>query len=159
MRALNSSGGWSPFLGRKMSRLVVPFLLLLVGASSCLAGGSGWSVKVEQLEFKSSGEFSLRVVPEAGAQNFPRECAALTVTGHYASVRWFFLGSEEMTSKNHMAALRFLSSQVDGGTLPFGEIGDGLAMDARGMCRASSRGLMLVSEGGVAGVYSYYKWP
>jgi hypothetical protein len=142
-----------------MVRFAGLLLLLLVAAPPCLAGGFGWGVTVQRMEFKPDGEFLLRVVPEPEALNFPRDCSALTVAGSYASFRWFLFGDKEMTFENHMAALRFLSSHSDGRTVFFGQIGDGLAMDGDGKCSASSRGLTLIREGEVTGVYSYYKWP
>lgn len=99
------------------------------------------------------------MVPEPDALNFPRDCPELVVAGGYSSFRWFLLGDDEMTFDSHMAALRLLSARRDGAAVFFGQMGTGLAMDGNDKCRATSRGLMLVKEGGTSAVYSYYKWP
>lgn len=133
-------------------------VLVLLFPGPCAAGGFGWLVTVNHLEFASDGEFVLRVTPDLESLNFPRGCAELTVVGGYSNFRWFLFGDEKMTFENHMQALRFLSSHSPG-ELFFGQMGAGLGKDGGANCRALSRGLMLVTEDGSTGVYSYYKWP
>lgn len=132
---------------------------LALAAPCCIAGGFGWPVAVESVEFNSNGEFSLRVSPAGEAINFPMKCSELEVSGGYSSFRWFFFGTDKMTFDNHMAALRFLSSSSGRKKVFFGQLGSGLAMNEQAACKFSSRGLMTVEEDGETGIYSYYKWP
>jgi hypothetical protein len=60
---------------RPVFRCVASSLLLVAAAPSCFAGGFGWEVTVQRMEFKPDGEFLFRVVPEPEALKFPRDCS------------------------------------------------------------------------------------